>query len=1523
MRGEQPQRLAARPMLEALEPRVLLDGASPDQALQLFSVSPALFVENQGQWADPAVRFVHNGDGANVAMTDSGPVFQVFRQVPREEADGGADNDLAGPPGDPFGPDLSQTHMLQFSATFAGANAATPIGMDPSGARFNYFVGDQANWRSDVPAYEQVAYLGLYDGIDLVTWGQRDSLKYEFHVAPGADWRQVQVRYEGIQGLSLAADGSLIVALGEDWGEVTDDAPAIYQTIGGERFDVAGRFVLLDERTYSFEVTGPYDPAQELVLDPDLAWLTYLGEDCSEGAMLGQSIAVDSDGNTYITGYTAAEGLATAGAYDTTMSGELESWYDIFVAKFNPTASTLVYFTYLGGSMNEDAYSIAVDSGGNAYVTGETSSSGLATAGAYDTTFGGPPDAFVAKFDATGSTLVYFTYLGGNLNSGNRGYGIAVDSGGNAYVTGATWCAGLATAGAFDTTYNGPLGYSDAFVAKFNPTGSTLVYFTYLGGSADDYGYGIAVDSGGNAYVTGETSSSDLATAGAYDTLLNTGPDAFVAKFNPTGSTLICFTYLGGTGSDYGRAIAVDSGGSPYVAGDTSSSGLATAGAHDTTYGGHSDAFVAKFDATASALVYFTYLGGSGGDYGYGIAVDSAGNAYVTGYTYSSGLATPGAYDTTYRGGGADAFVAKFNPTGSTLVYSTYLGGSADDYGYGIAVDSAGNAYVTGLAGSPGLATAGAYDTLRNASGAAFVAKFNATANTLIYFTYLGGSGDDYGSGIAMDSGGNAYVTGTTSSSGLATAGAHDTTFGDGSCDAFVAKFNATDSALVYFTYLGGSKSEYAFGIAVDSGGNAYVTGYTYSSGLATAGAYDTTLGGSTDAFVAKFNPTGSALVYFTYLGGTMDDFGYAIAVDSLGNAYVSGYTSSSGVATAGAYDTTFGGGLYDAFQAKFNPTGSALVYFTYLGGSGYDYGYGVAVDSGGNAYVTGCTYSAGLATAGAYDTAYDASADAFVAKFNPAGSTLVYLTYLGGSGGDYGRGIAVDSGGNAYVTGETSSSGLATAGAYDTVRSGTDAFVAKFDPTASTIVYFTYLGGTGTDRGRGIAVDSDGNAYVTGETSSSGLATAGAYDTTFGDGSYDAFVAKFNATGSALLYFTYLGGSDKDYGCGIAVNSVGNAYVTGYTYSAGLATAGAYDTVLTSGFDAFVAKFILPDLAGTRVQCVGLNARTGRTASSIEPSGIGIRTIEIAFNEIVNFMDSCVQVNIVTFPGGVELLGPALLPLSVDGSGTSAMTITFASGAVVDTWVKVRLIAAAITDGAGNALDGEAAAGGSGCGYIYSAALDLPTGDGTPGGDAVFYVGSLRGDFSGDLAITAADKEGFAAAWRAGSLDADFRGVGFGPRPPDGGVTVADINGFTSAYQRGIAEGIHLDPLPLGGESLAAGVPEPLPMMAQAAAGSESAGADVPGMTEAAAVGPVPADAPVANGRTLTPNLSAALLREGGVTSPDTTWAVGVSGVPATPAEAASALDLRQPQDAETVFKKLWNRSPRLPAAGIAVRIP
>ena len=464
----------------------------------------------------------------------------------------------------------------------------------------------------------------------------------------------------------------------------------------------------------------------------------------------------------------------------------------------------------------------------------------------------------------------------------------------------------------------------------------------------------------------------------------------------------------------------------------------------------------------------------------------------------------------------------------------------------------------------------------------------------LLYATFLGGSDWESGDGIAVDASGAAYVTGYTQSPDFPTTpGAYDTT--RNGPDAFVVKLNPSGGGLAYATFLGGSGWDAGNSIAVDSSGGAYVTGVTPSSDFpATLGAYDTTFNGGDDAFVVKLHPSGDRLAYATFLGGDDDDGGYGITVDASGVAYVTGWTYSSNFPTTpGAYDTTYGG-WDDGFVVKLNPSGSALAYATFLGGSGFDVGHSIAVDSSGAAYVTGETGSLDFpTTSGAYDTACNYGNafmvrlnpsgggmpyDVFVVKLNSSGGSLAYATLLGGSSDDKGNGIAVDASGAAYVTGETCSLDFPTTlGAFDTtLNGGWDAFLVKLNPSGSNLAYATLLGGSSDDKGSGIAVDASDAAYITGQTGSSDFPTTlGAYDTAYNGGDYDAFVVKFNLSGGELAYATFLGGGDRDQGYGIAVDANGVAYVMGGTSSYDFPTTlGTYDPTYNGGYkDAFVAK--------------------------------------------------------------------------------------------------------------------------------------------------------------------------------------------------------------------------------------------------------------------------------------------------------------------------------------------------------------
>ncbi len=470
----------------------------------------------------------------------------------------------------------------------------------------------------------------------------------------------------------------------------------------------------------------------------------------------------------------------------------------------------------------------------------------------------------------------YTTFLGGS--AAETGEGIAVTSAGNAIVAGTTQSPDFpTTAGAFKRSGSAQ-NNSDVFVAKLNPAGTALVYSTFVGGSDLDFGHSLAIDTAGNAYVTGTTKSSNFPTSGgAFDKSLNIPPncprcstdntDGFVFKLNAAGSALAYSTYLGGTDIDSPRSIAVDGAGSAFVTGETLSTDFpTTTGAFGRTQHGDNDMFVTKLNTTGSALTYSTYLGGTLADNGQRIAVDAGGNAYAMGFSRSPDFpTTAGAFDKTLNGD-FDVTLTKINPSGSTLVYSTYLGGSDFDSGSGLAVDSAGNAVVAGGTSSADWPTTpAAYDKTFD-NGDAYVTKLNPAGSALVFSTFVGGSAVDSFSGIVLDATGNAWLTGNTSSTDYpVSAGAPDTTFNGGTTDATVAELDASGSSLPFATYLGGSQPEAGDDIARDPTGNVYLTGLTYSQDFpATVGAFDRVFNGDVsifwgDAFVTKIDPSANS----------------------------------------------------------------------------------------------------------------------------------------------------------------------------------------------------------------------------------------------------------------------------------------------------------------------------------------------------------------------------------------------------------------------------------------------------------------------------------------------------------------------------------------------------------------------------------------------------------------------------------------------------------------------------------------
>jgi adhesin/invasin len=484
------------------------------------------------------------------------------------------------------------------------------------------------------------------------------------------------------------------------------------------------------------------------------------------------------------------------------------------------------------------------------------------------------------------------------------------------------------------------------------------------------------------------------------------------------------------------------------------------------------------------------------------------------------------------------------------LDYSTYLGGSAGDRGYGIAVDSSGAVYVTGQTDSTNFPTKNPFQGAVQVGPDAFVTKLNPSvpgAPGLVYSTYIGGSVVDYGAGIAVNAGGEAYVTGYTNSTNFPiTDDAHQKTYGGGTFDAFVLRLNSSGSTLAYSTYLGGMGWDQGNGIAVDSSGEAYVTGYTSSANfpIKAGNAFQEDYHGNNDAFVTKLSTHSADLDYSTYLGGSDDDQGWGIAVNGVGEAYVTGHTRSTNFPTTNPFQSTLVGSQ-NVFVTKFNADGRALAYSTYVGG-GNDDGLAIAVDSTGAAYVTGKTQGSMPITPGAFQPTYGGGTDAYVFKLNPSvpgAAGLVYCTYLGGIGNDYGQGIAIDSGGAAYVTGSTASYNFPiTSDALQATLKGPDAFVTKLNAFATApLIYSTYLGGSDIDQGNGIALDLTGATYVVGftqkppGTGDSFPTTSTAYQPT-PPGGNDAFVTKLNLpTLGPPAHITVTGGGTQSTTVGTA----------------------------------------------------------------------------------------------------------------------------------------------------------------------------------------------------------------------------------------------------------------------------------------------------------------------------------------------------------------------------------------------------
>jgi sugar lactone lactonase YvrE len=897
----------------------------------------------------------------------------------------------------------------------------------------------------------------------------------------------------------------------------------------------------------------------------------------------------------FVNGYGKAS-VVTAAAGALPLESITETQPDTFVVKYN-TLGKAEWSARIGSTGADIGFAIATDSSGNTYVTGQGGLGAIVTAFNSDgTAFGttlanaGSNDVFIVKYNTNG----FVQWVARVASTGaDIGYGIATDSSGNVYVTGQGGSGAVVSAfnsngTAFGTTLPS-LGLTDVFIVKYDTNGF-VQWVARVISAATDIGFAIATDSSGNVYLTGQGGSGVTVSALNSDgssfgrSLLNSGSnDAFIVKYNTNGFVQ-WVARVASTGADIGYGIATDSSGNVYVTGQGGSGAVVTAfNSNATAFGitlanaGSNDAFIVKYD-TNGFVQWVARVASSGTDIGFAIATDSSGNVYVTGQGGSGVIVTAfnsngTAFGTTLPSlGNTDAFILKYDTNGF-VQWVARVASIGADIGYGIATDSSGNVYVTGQGGSNQVVTAfnsngTAFGTTLANAGAndVFIVKYD-TNGFVQWLTRLASIGQDITRALTVDGSGNLYITGQFTSTPLSVYGSSISLFSilpnSGDRDAFVVKYS-TSGDPQWAARVASTGADIGFAIATDSSGNVYVTGQ--GSAVVTAFNSDGTAFGTTttlnDAFIVKYNTNGF-VQWIARVGGSGNDVGYGIATDSSGNVYVTGVGASGAVVTAFNSDgTAFGttlpnSGLNDVFIVKYDTNGF-VQWVARVASTGSDIGFAIAIDSSGNVYVTGQSATGVVTAFNSNGTvgrtlANSGSGDAFIVKYDTNG-LVQWVARVRGSGTDVGCGIATDSSGNVYVTGQggatvvTADNSDGTAFGTTLAHSGSgDAFIVKYD-TNGFVQWVARVASITADIGFAIATDSSGNVYVTGQGGAAVVTAFNSNGTAFGttlpnSGSGDAFIVKYNTNGF-VQWVTRIGSGSIDIGYGIATDSSGNVYV-------------------------------------------------------------------------------------------------------------------------------------------------------------------------------------------------------------------------------------------------------------------------------------------------------------------------------------------------------------------------------------------
>jgi hypothetical protein len=672
------------------------------------------FTQNNGQWNEQAL-FRATAGGFTAWFAEDKIYYQFTRRIPSEfvgAAPRGCPEErvLGDHTGSPLHIDSTATKSI--SATFVGANPHPQVvGEGLMEYKCNYFIGnDPTEWHTDVPNYKAVVYKDIYPGIDLKYYGNGDGkIEYDFIISPNANPSQIAIRYDGADNVCVDDQGLLVVET--EWGKMIERAPLVWQVIDGDVRELTAEYVQKEGGTFGFKLSDGYEPEYAVVVDPVLSYSTYLG---GGGFEYCTRVAVDGNKDIYFVGMTDSYEYPVKDPYQEMNHGGSYG-DDAFISKLGGSGTGLIYSTYFGGSGEDCARGIDVDCSGSAFLTGVTSSADFPIKEPLLMTRSG---SFVTKLSSSGNELVYSTYIGGD-----GGEDIRVDKEGSAYIIGETSSPTHPTQNPFQAKLAGGI---DAFVAKLSSSGDKFLYSTYLGGRLADRGRGIAIDSDGNAYVTGMTDSDDFPTQNPFQTI-SQDMDVFVAKLSEAGNELAYGTLVGGNNYDYGSGIAVDDFGNAYITGATSSSDFPTHDPYQSNKRGYYDAFVIKLCSAGNNALFSTFLGGNDGDFGMGIDIDAAGHIYVAGITSSTDYPLRYPLQTSHHGGSAlkyDGFVTKIDQSGTSLIYSSFLGGSGDERCYSIVADD-GNVYVAGNTRSNDFPTLDPFQETNRGYDDVFVTRIN------------------------------------------------------------------------------------------------------------------------------------------------------------------------------------------------------------------------------------------------------------------------------------------------------------------------------------------------------------------------------------------------------------------------------------------------------------------------------------------------------------------------------------------------------------------------------------------------------------------------------------------------------------------------------------------------------------------------------------------------------------------------------------------------------------------------------